>query len=104
MPYKFVRHRPSLQHWIKRQSRLIFLILTVSLVFGFATMFIAERVLYMRSLSLDSLAGIQKEKVIAQVKKQYGEDWKDKLIKEYKEKYGEEWKAHAQADYQNMAH
>ena len=102
MPYKFVRHHHNIGYWIKRQSRLAFLILAVSLIFGFVTIFVAERVVSMRNLSLNTLAGLQKQKMVAEVKKQYGDQWKEKLIQQYKEKYGENWKEHAKADYQNM--
>jgi hypothetical protein len=102
MPYKFVHRHHDVRKWVKRQARLGFVMLIISLVFGIATIFVADRICYIRELSLDDIMKAQKKKAIARYKNQYGDNWQEKAIKLYKEKYGDDWKEHAKTDYQNI--
>jgi hypothetical protein len=102
MPYKFVHRRHDIKKWLKRQAQLALVVIVVSLVFGIVAMFVAERVCYVRGLSLDKIVASQKQKLLSNYKKQYGDNWQENAIKQYKEKYGADWKEHAKADYQKL--
>jgi hypothetical protein len=91
-----------MRKWLKRQARTAFAVFIISIIFGLVTIFVAERICYVRGLSLDKIERTEKKKLLANYKKQNGDNWQEDAIKQYKEKYGDEWKEHAKADYQAL--